>query len=341
MSSYYTAAELEARRREQLRQELRSSIQAMTEQLRMEANRQTEVQEVISAAAADEDAGVSGYQFQGTRAETGTVSQKSHEALDFSALLLLPETDVWKERMQALRDRISERAVLSRRDEAARSRLEQELERLEENETLAPEERWAAAERRVNAYLAAGAPASKTDRGWLESLALEYRALCVLAGTAAEETLPEAMEEEIRKLTRKLERKREDAYIEQALTEIMEDLGCHVREQAVLGPAAGRLFSVEGHPLCDVFVGEDQSGFLFEPIAVKKAVSPEQKRQIQEGAAHICGLYDELEQRAAAKGILLREVYRLPVSWQGMREQKTALDSRRRRKRIKPAEAEM
>ena len=68
-------------------------------------------------------------------------------------------------------------------------------------------------------------------------------------------------------------------------------MGCQIKEDAILDHTLGQVFSVAGHPLCDVFVGNDGSGIMFEPIGQSRGGSLEKKRQIEASANHVCSLY--------------------------------------------------
>ena len=115
-----------------------------------------------------------------------------------------------------------------------------------------------------------------------------------------------------------MEKRRQDEYIMGTIEEIMAEMGCHVKEDAVLDHTAGLMYSVDGHPLCDVFVGNDGSGIMFEPVGESKDGSIERRRQIESSANSICSLYATIEKKAAERGIILHRVYMDPAKIEKM-----------------------
>ena len=323
MSSYYTTAQLEEMRRARLRQELEDNLRQMKERLRerLEAPAESRVErttaEKIVLTAVDRDAGTSGYRIDSEigAGESGTVPAEARREVDLSALL-----DWDAERAQRaegpfdkLLAQVEERAVLTEEDRRARERIVSELKALAARSGENEEDRLAEASWRLKIYLRAGTPAAQVDRAAAEERLLEYRALCRLAEAVPTASMPGEVEKECARLTALLEKRRQDAYIMDTLTELMGELGCSVVGETVLDHTEGQLFSVDGHPLCDVFMGADASGILFEPVAESREGSLDRRRQIERSANSICAMYGELEALAAQRGIILRRVYQDPA----------------------------
>lgn len=319
MSSCYTTAELEAMRKERLRQELKDSIQALKTKMEttFENKAQISANENIKLTVVDDDIGVNGYQFQGTIGanDTETVQSYERDVLDFSALLTFNANalSTLEVKLKSLIEQIKERAILSRRDVEERDRLEKKIASLIDDTAMDIEDKIIFAKMRITSYLQAGSLISQVDKSQLLSNMMEYRVLCALIDMEPVESLPEKVDEEILRLTKILEKRKQDEYIMSTLTEIMEDLGCHMKEESILDYTPGQLFSVDGHPLCDVFMGVDGNGIMFEAIAESREGSLDRARQIQSSANSICSLYSEIEERAAEKGIILRNVYITPT----------------------------
>ncbi len=145
-----------------------------------------------------------------------------------------------------------------------------------------------------------------------DELYLEYLALCELLREEPAEMLPSRMEEEVERMTGLLSKRREDEYVMAVIDEVMEELGCHPEEGAVLDHTEGQLYSVDGQPLCDVFVGNDGRGIMFEPVGGERADSLEKRRRLEEGVDKVCSLYSKVEQKALEKGVILSRVYMDP-----------------------------
>ena len=346
MSSYYTAAELEAMRKAQLRRELEQTISALTEQMRTEHENTvqlTEAGSVVLTVFADDKAvggGVATAAVTGEalKMERESASEKRDE-LDFSSLMfagkkkptrLEQELDSWLQKAET-------RPVLTERDEKDRARVLAELQSILQSADMDIEDRVQAVRMRVTSYLQGGEKLTEADKAQIEADYLQYCALCSLLEVAPTERLPYRVKRETERMTRVLEKRREDSYVMEVIESIMEELGCHVREEAVLDHTMGQVFSIDGHPLCDVFIGNDGSGIMFEPVSDTKGASAEQQRKIEQSANSVCSLYGELEARAAEWGVMLRRVYLEPASVGEMCAQEDLSQRKESKKRRKNA----
>lgn len=314
MSSYYTAAELERRRQEALRQELNRSIEKLRARLRSAHETEVQVSEAanIVLTVFDSDAGTGGSGIfeavcAGLPEEERVTTRR--EITDLSPLLLAAEArpSRTEREIDDLIRRIDERPVLTQNDAESRTRLIAAVAGcLQTDADIGEKLDFVRA--RVSSYLRDAAVLTDDDRERLRAQYFTYCALCSMSGIAPTETVPYRIEEKIAEMTARLEKEQEDAYIMQVITEIMEELHCHVKGEAVLEQDEGLVFSVEGTPLCDVFVSRDSSGILFEPVGDLSDGSLERRRSVEQSANSICAMYTELERRAAERGVILRRV---------------------------------
>lgn len=322
MSSYYTTVQLEAMRKARLKQELADCIQSLKKQLQTEHknNVQMTSSSNIETNVSIADESVSGY--SRNTVVVGTVLQTekgqgntSRDELDFSGLLfsvhkkptrLEQELDSWVKK-------VDERPIVSERDEKDRTRLLAELAKMIQASAIDIEDKIKSVKLRVSTYLQGAARITSADKEKMESTYFEYCALCEMLEVKPTERLPYRVEKEVIRMTSVLEKRRQDEYVMDVIEDIMEDLGCHAKDDAVLDHTVGQMYAVDGHPLCDVFIGNDGSGIMFEPIGESKGGSLERQRQIENSANSICSLYATLEERAAEKGVILKRVYAEPA----------------------------
>ncbi len=322
MSSYYTTAQLEEMRKARLKQELDDSIQKLKEQLKVEyannvqMNTSSNIEMSVfmtddSTGGYNKSAVVSGDMLLGENKQ----SEISRDALDFSDLLfsahkkpikLELELDSWIKK-------VDERQIVSEKDEKDRTRLLAELAKTIQASAIDIEDKIRSVKMRVTSYLQGAARITKEDEEKMKSTYFEYCALCEMLEVKPTERLPYRVEKEVARITSVLEKRRQDEYVMGVIEEIMEDLGCHARNDAVLDHTVGQMYSVDGHPLCDVFIGNDGSGIMFEPVGESKGGSLEKQRQIESSANSICSLYATLEERVAEKGVILNRVYIEPA----------------------------
>ena len=322
MSSYYTAAQLEAMRQAKLKQELSDSLQRLSAQLR-EEHRNTTKSETAGGGTITvtaEDAGSSGYRFTGSFGEAMrnniTAAAEKRTELNFSSLLVSKKKSADKvgAALEEWLGRMEERPLLTPADQETRERVLAEIEKIKNDALLSPEDRIGQIRMRVTSYLQGARKLSKEDREKLESELFLYRAMCEMAGEEAPETAPYRVSREIRRLSELLEKRQREEYIAASMNEIMSELGFRMKDAAVMDHVEGQLYTPEGSSACDVFVGLDGSGIMFEPVAESRGGSLEKKRQIESSANRICAKYEKVEELAAERGIILRRVYLEPAS---------------------------
>ncbi len=322
MSSYYTTAQLEATRKARLKQELADSIQKLKEQLHVEHtnNVQMTAGSNIEMSVFVTDNSVGGYNksavITGAMLQDGNDQVKTKRGdLDFSGLLvsihkkpnrLELELDSWIKK-------VNERPVVYEKDEKDRTRLLAELAKTVKASEIDIEDKIKSVKMRVSSYLQGAARITKDDEARMESTYYEYCALCEMLEVKPTERLPYRVEKEVTRMTSVLEKRRQDEYVMDVIESIMEELGCNATDDAMLYRTVGQMYAVDGHPLCDVFVGNDGSGIMFEPVGESKEGSLDRQRQIESSANSICSMYTTLEERAAEKGVILKRVYIEPV----------------------------
>ena len=318
MSSYYTAAQLEAMRKARLKQELSDTIQKIKEQLQTEHSNNVQISSSanIEISVFVKDDSVGGYSKNAIVSgallrEESKQSTVQRDELDFSELLfsshkkptrLELELDSWVQK-------VNERPVISEKDEKDRKRLLAELAKTIQASAVDIEDRIKSVKMRVTSYLQGAARVTLSDKVKMEAEYYEYCALCKMLGVKPTEKYPYRIKKEIGRMTAVLEKRNQDEYIMDVIEDIMDELGCHAKDDAVLDHTVGQIYSVDGHPLCDVFIGNDGSGIMFEPVGESKEGSLEKRRQIESSANSICALYGKLEEKAAKKGVILKRVY--------------------------------
>ena len=321
MSSYYTTAEIEAERKARLKKELADSIQRIKEQLQSEykSSAQMTVGANIETTVFVADDAVSGYSKNSVvtvaMLQNKNSSGTKRDELDFSGLLipayrkptkLEQELDSWVKK-------VDERPIVSEKDEIDRNRLLAELAKTIQASETDIEDKIKSVKMRVSAYLQGASRVTDNDKKIMESTYFEYCALCKILEVNPTERLPYRVEKEVIRMTSILEKRRQDEYTMDVIEDIMEDLGCHIRGDVVLDHTVGQMYAVDGHPLCDVFIGNDGRGIMFEPVGEERGGSLNRQRQIESSANSICSLYATLEDRAAEKGVILKRVYLEPA----------------------------
>lgn len=322
MSSYYSFILLEEMRRERLKRALDDSILQIKKQLQMEHsnNVQMTAGSGIEVSVFVTDDSVSGYDKSVAinkmmLQEESDQSETKRDELDFSELLfsackkptkLELELDSWVKR-------VDERPIISEKDENDRTRVLAELAKTVRTSSMDIEDKIRSVKMRVSSYLQGAVAITELDREKMESIYYEYCALCKLLEVQPTERVHYRVEKEVKRMSSVLEKRRQDEYVMEVIEDIMEDLGCHAKDDAVLDHTLGQIYSIDGHPLCDIFVGNDAGGIMFEPVGESKEGSLERQRQIEDSANHVCSLYTTLEERAAEKGVILKRVYIEPA----------------------------
>lgn len=322
MSSYYTAAELEAMRKARIKQELVNSIKKLKEQMQEEHDNRVEIDvgSKIEMSVFAKDDSIGGYNkcvnIDGTMLlKKDEIVESKRIGLDFSDLLISTNTKPTKLELELNLwiKKVDERLVLSEKDEKDRVRLVTELEKTIKNSNIDIEDKINYVKMRVSSYLQGSTKVTEKEINRIQSIYYEYCALCKMLDVKPTEIIPYRVEQEVLRMTSIMEKRKQDEYIMDVIEEIMESLGCHVKDDAVLDHTIGQMYSVDGHPLCEVFVGNDGTGIMFEPVGESKEGSLEKLRQIENSANSICSLYSIIEKRAAEKGVILKRVYLEPA----------------------------
>lgn len=322
MSSYYTTAQLEEMRKARLKQELADSIHSLKEQLQIKHTNDVKmtVMPNFETTVFIEDDAVGGYSKSAIMTGSMLQAEEGHDnarqdALDFSTLLFsknMKPTKLEKE-LDSWVNKADERPIISERDEQDRTRILAELAKIIKASETDIEDKIRLVKMRVSAYIQGAARITDADKEKMASTYLEYCALCEMLEVRPTESIPYRVEKEVARMTSVLEKRKQDEYIMGVIENIMAELGCHAKGDAVLDHTVGQMFAVDGHPLCDVFIGNDGNGIMFEPVGDSKGGSLERQRQIESSANSICSLYATLEERAAEKGVILERVYAEPV----------------------------
>ena len=338
MSSGYDYAELERRRQEQLEQQFRESLEKLKSQMDL---RKLHTEDQQSTAVRESDPGIA-EQDQNTRSRASfeeTVRlrnlKETHQQLDLTGLRHLGKAgeSEFQRRFRDLGPRAEQRAVLSGEDAAEKKVLLQALQKLQKTD-MDEELRLQKGESLLDAYLSRGVTLDEVLQKKLEDREKTYLALCRMVRMEPRQLWPDQMEPEILRLEEVVRKRRQEAYIMNTLSGILEEMNCHLAARSILDHTPGLLFSVDGSPLCDVFMGTDGYGILFEPITDRRRKAD--SKVVFSSIQGVCGLYDELERRAREKGILLTREYQDPPD-----TEKTLDKARlRKRKRRKPGQME-
>lgn len=351
MSSYYTTAQLEAMRKARLKAELLENIDKLRAQL-LEKH-QNDV--VVSAATNLEinvtngDEGVSGFTSSVSIGEEFCKEQTapSRTILDLSSLLQEGHVHAShiKQEIRKLVDAINQRAVITEQDATDKERVLLETSKTLSNSKMDIEDKLKYLRMRIESYIQGGTPSSSVDYQKLENEYYNYCALCQLVGETPVETIPEKVSSASKRLLLAAEKQEQDAYIMNTIEEIMRSLGCSIKEQVILDHIEGQLFSVDGYPLCDVFVAAGGSGIMFEPVAQTKCGSLDQKYRLEASVNSICSMYDNIEDLALERGVVLKRVYAEPASISSMRSHvdlhaslKNKQQKKSEQQRVKPAQ---
>ena len=343
MSSYYTTAQLEAMRKERLRKELEDSLKQLKDQLQKESENTIQVAEgantILSVFASDE--ALSGYNPNQSAVigikKADTVVEQKPQAEDLSCLLESPtkKTSKMEIELDQLIQSIDDRLILTEKDEKDRQRLLLEVQKIVKSTSMNIADKVSLVKMRIVSYLQSGTKKSKEIEQRIESRYYDYCALCKMLDIQPGVIPPYKVEQEIQRLLPMLEARKQQEYIMGTLSEILDELGCHVKEEAILDHTPGTLFSVDGHPLCDVFVGNDGSGIMFEPVGESKTGSLDRQRQVENSANSICELYSVLEEKALERGIILKRVYAVPSHIQEMCVRSDLTEAAEKRKHSK------
>ena len=319
MSSYITAAELEKRRKDALRKQLNESINSLKGKIREVTSNNTGVNvsygTVHTTVITDEIS--DGYLLSGeigsSQLEGSEIGQR--ETIDFSSLLSVGKQKVKKQAvLQESIKRIEKRAVLYLRDQKEREDIERVIKQIVNNPNLDIEQKIEMVDLRVDNYLNSGTLVENVDNEFIQSRFQEYYVLCQMLEIEPTETLLDVIEQKCVSMKQKLQKREEEQYIANTISEIMSELGCTSHGTSVLQHVQGEMFEISDCDHCEVFIGKQGNNILFEPIIESREGSENYRRSVQSDIVSVCSLYDEIERRAAERGVILKRVYFEPVS---------------------------
>lgn len=342
MSSYYTTAQLEAMRKAKLKADLLAGIERLSVQLKQEYKNDVECcrsSNIVTSIFAEDEV-LSGYD-DDNEVDASNIylinvdDSCEHEKLDFSALLAVaPKENILVTELNEWIEKADQRVILRKNDEEDRIRLLKILSEIVQDTSLDIEDKIKAVRMRVTAYIDSSYIPTETELREISEDYFEYVALCQMLDITPREKYPYRVRLEIARMKTVLEKRAQDEYIMETIQEIMTELGCNMREEAVLDHVNGRRFKVDGHEVCDVFVGSDGSGIMFEPI-VETSNNNVSTVNIETDIGHVCSLYKKLEDRAFERGIVLNRVYLEPLTAQECcSEEKVSAQKKKKRKSI-------
>ena len=309
-SSYYTAAQLEAMRKEELRQSLLLRIAATKKQLEDTSNQAPSQGDSFSnfeITAAQADESVSGVEKKSVSVEAFLVESQDLSALDFSSLIssVSVTSNPLNDKLSALLAQIDERPILRKEDQNEHERLISGIHKIMLDKKIDMEDVVNIAEMRIHSYLSSDKASSVRDIKRFDELRLEYRALCSMLSEVEKPLLLDELEVFVPRMESTLLKREEDEYIVHAIEQSMEAVGFRMQESCTLEKVEGLRYAVDNSPLCDVFVAQDGGGFLFETIVKSGDESLNRRNQVEENARSICSKYTLLEEEAAKRGVIL------------------------------------
>ena len=314
MSSYITAAQLEKQRKDALRKRLNESVNSLKNKISEISSNDTGVNvsygTVHTTVITDEvsDGVLLSGEIGGSLIE-GT-DMRERETMDFSSLLSYGKQKETKATvLQESVKRIEKRAVLYLRDKKDREEIERAVKQIIENPNIDIDSKIERVNLRIDNYLHAGTLVEDVDNEFVESRIKEYMALCQMLGVAANETLLEIIEQKCVSMKQELQKREEDQYIADTINDIMTELGCKSKGTSVLQQIQGEMYEISDCEHCEVFIGKQGNNILFEPIIETREGSENYKRSVQLDIVSVCSLYDEIERRAAERGVILKKVY--------------------------------
>lgn len=342
MSSYYTTAQLEAMRKAKLKADLLAGIERLSVQLKQEYKNDVECckgANIVTSVFAEDEV-ISGYDDENVVDSCNIYVSESevsyeHEELDFSVLLsVVPKENILVSELNEWLAKADKRVILRKKDEEDRIRLLEVLGEIVQNEAMDIEDKIKAVRMRVSAYIDSSYIPTESEMDVISEEYFEYVALCQMLDVTPREKFPYRVRIEIERMKAVLEKRAQEEYVMETIQEIMTELGCSMRDEAVLDHVNGRRFKVNNHEICDVFVGSDGSGIMFEPI-VDTSNKNTSNANIQSDIGHVCSLYKELEDRAFERGIVLNRVYLEPLTAQECcTEEKVSAQKKKKRKSI-------
>ncbi len=322
MSVKYTRAQLKAMRKLELKKQLEYNIQEIKKKLSDNIkNTAVTSNNGFGATVANSDNINDDFKSSEIKYEYDINNNKKnnvelHKELDFSRILINCKNceTSFQKKVNELLIRINNRDFKSEKDTQDYNRLMSYITETLNDTLLTDDDKLLYLEKRINIFLQLHDNIAKENSTNLHDIIFEYHALCKLADITPVEKNAQRMIKESIKLKEALQTRMQDEYILNTLNDIMNDLGCNLKQESILNNTAGQLFSINGNLLCDVFMGTEHGNILFEAVAHSKNDLSVSKKQMQESAGSVCEMYKEIASLAAKKDVILNDIYNYEVN---------------------------
>lgn len=307
-SEYYdVAAELERARQAELKKELEDELRKLESK---DSQIYASVQNQIAASYAADHLQEQHEYIENSA--SGADSLKSVEVsyfsggnvleeLDFSSILEDRGEHKFEQQFKEIIARISERKVRTSADVADRKRLISAINEYLRDDEYDIEQKMFAIKYRIEIYLAARA--TETGDSVVAATQARYKALCEWLEIPAQNISDNMLPNEIARLEGVAYKRKEKNYIQDSITEIMEEMGLSLDNSSILDGMEGDLYSNESSA-CDVFVSADGQGIMLETVAKNGYTRSAVERDIHK----TCALQAQLVEKARERGIILNLV---------------------------------
>lgn len=342
MSSSYSVAELEAMRKAKVLAELNEGIEKL--KLRLQTSSNNDIEEIkrgnyAISVFSDEEVFERKVEANAVNEEdinsSFNLDTEYREEIDFSKLLFaVARENVLLVDLKEWINKVENRGIYRKKDEVDRARLLKALEMIIQDQQMDVEEKIQGVKMRVESYLSHAYELTVAEQDEINRDYLHYVALCQMLDITPREKYPYRVRCEIDRMQSVLEKRAQNEYIMETIQDILTDMGCTLKGEAILDHVQGMTFSVNGNEICDVFVGNDGNGLMFEPIVQTKKESLT-ANDIQNDIGHVCSLYKEMEDRAFDKDIVFKHIYMDSVdAKQCCREERVTTQKKNKKKSI-------
>lgn len=319
MSSYYSAVQLEAMRKEQLRNKLNQSLESLKKSIC--EYHDNKVGHRISFGTVHsvriDDIVNNKFGFSGEIGESSYKGEEcgEREGINLSGLLSVGRGKSKNESniIEIIKQK-ENRAILYNKDLVEKEKLEEGIRKILEDQSIDLESKTELIEMKIDSFLRSGTLIEDVDEEYVISKYDEYEALCKMMGVVPTEMLLERVEQECILMREELQKQEENKYIADTISQIMEELGCQGTGKTILQHVYGEMFNVSGCKHCNVFLGKQGKSIMFEPVIDSRDGSENQRKEVQQEIASVCTLYAEIERLAAERGVFLTKVDFNPVS---------------------------
>lgn len=308
-SSAYSAAQLEAMRRERIRESIKSAI---TEVAKNKDKSTISSERKFTYEYTNVDEGTSGATIlseailEQERILNMTALQVDEKAaMDLTDLLVDRGENIFADKFKEMISRLQERKVYSGKAKEAKARLIHWMNEMLRDENYDIEAKYNQISSRIDNYLLLNPEETEPE---VSDLAI-YSALCAELSIPEQAIDEEHRRREIERMFNVLQKREERTYIKDTMEQIMEDFGLFVEESCILDESEGILFSSEDNRDCKIFMAADGSGVLMETIATANVGDDATKQRTEERARHICKLQEQIKEEARKRGIILQTDY--------------------------------